>query len=214
MAVIVDEVGADETRADQVEADEVRADEAATRRTEAQRAAGDGAKGGASTEKTPLLRRGVTISVLLGAVAVLIGLAAWKGVQLHTANERAARDGTIVSTTKDVVAGLVSLDYTRTDKDLARVRESSTGAFLGQFNQMADSFQQVLGQGKVKSTGVVKEAGIVSADDDSATVLAAVTSTVSNTEAKDGQQRVYRMRVHLTLDGDKWLVENVEFVDE
>lgn len=88
----------------------------------------------------------------------------------------------------------------------------ATGPFKAQFDQVAASFSRVLDQGKVQSTGTVKEAGIIRVDDSSATVLAAVSSVVKNTEAPDGQQRVYRMRVSLTGHDDTWQVSNVEFV--
>jgi Mce-associated membrane protein len=64
----------------------------------------------------------------------------------------------------------------------------------------------------VESTGEIEEAGIVTADDKHAVALAAVTSTVKNTEAPDGEIRVYRMKVTLDVVDDKWLVSDVEFV--
>lgn len=44
------------------------------------------------------------------------------------------------------------------------------------------------------------------------TTLTAVTSVVKNTEAPEGQQRVYRMKMTLDHNDSRWLVSNVEFV--
>ena len=49
-------------------------------------------------------------------------------------------------------------------------------------------------------------------NDNQATVLTAVTSIVKNTEAPEGQQRVYRMKMTLDHTDGRWLVSNVEFV--
>ena len=70
----------------------------------------------------------------------------------------------------------------------------------------------MLNEGQVESTGEVKSVGIIDATDDHATVLAAVTSTVKNTEAPDGELRVYRMKMILDQVDGRWLVSNVEFV--
>ncbi|WP_026918180.1 hypothetical protein [Gordonia shandongensis] len=150
--------------------------------------------------------------VLILAVIAVIATLGVVGTRLYDARHDQQRDDQVLEVTRDVVAGLVSLDYERSKADLDRIKSVSTGAFQQQFDQLAASFSQVLSSGEVRSTGSVKEAGIVDADDDSASVLAAVSSVVKNTEAPDGQQRVYRMRVELERSDDDWKVSNVEFV--
>ncbi|WP_228461378.1 hypothetical protein [Gordonia spumicola] len=158
-------------------------------------------------------RRSVGLVWALAAVAaVVLTLLGVKGADLYQSRQDSARDAEVLDVTKDVVAGLVSLDYKRSKADLDRISSVATGAFQQQFGQLSASFAQVLASGEVRSTGAVKEAGIVRADDDSAQVLAAVSSVVKNTEAPDGQQRVYRMLVDLEKHGDDWKVGNVEFV--
>ncbi|NMO05265.1 hypothetical protein HH308_29005 [Gordonia sp. TBRC 11910] len=150
--------------------------------------------------------------LLIALLVALVGAIAWKGTTVVEQRTAADRNTEIIGVTKDVVASLVNLDYNRTDADLARIKAMSAGQFADQFSQVSSSMGQVLGQGKVQSTGSVKEAAIISVDDSHAKVLAAVTSVVKNTEAPEGQPRVYRMRVQLDRADDKWLVSNVEFV--
>lgn len=135
-----------------------------------------------------------------------------EGTDLYQAKQDEKRNSEVLDVTREVVAGLVSLDYRRSKADLDRIKSVATGSFQQQFEQLATSFEQVLSSGEVLSTGSVKEAGIITADDDAAQVLAAVSSIVKNTEAPDGQQRVYRMKVDLTAADHAWKVSNVEFV--
>ncbi|GAC61461.1 hypothetical protein GSI01S_18_00210 [Gordonia sihwensis NBRC 108236] len=174
----------------------------------------DGQSDGGQPAPGAQSRRSAVVVVwsLVIAAAVVLTMLGVKGVDLYHARRDQSRDAQVLDVTREVVAGLVSLDYKRSKADLDRISAVATGSFQKQFGQLATSFEQVLASGEVRSTGAVKEAGIVEADDDSAKVLAAVSSVVKNTEAPDGQQRVYRMLVDLERQGDDWKVGNVEFV--
>ena len=161
---------------------------------------------------TAPLRSVVTVWALVAALVAVLGLLGVKGTDLYQAKQDEKRNSEVLDVTREVVAGLVSLDYRRSKADLDRIKSVATGSFQQQFEQLATSFEQVLSSGEVLSTGSVKEAGIITADDDAAQVLAAVSSIVKNTEAPDGQQRVYRMKVDLTAADHAWKVSNVEFV--
>ena len=55
--------------------------------------------------------------------------------------------------------------------------------------------------------------GVGELDDESATVLLAANSTVTNRSTRDeGQVRYYRLRLDLVRDGGRWLTSDVEFV--
>ena len=161
---------------------------------------------------TAPLRSVVTVWALVAALVAVLALLGVKGTDLYQAKQDEKRNSEVLDVTREVVAGLVSLDYRRSKADLDRIKSVATGSFQQQIEQLATSFEQVLSSGEVLSTGSVKEAGIITADDDAAQVLAAVSSIVKNTEAPDGQQRVYRMKVDLTAADHAWKVSNVEFV--
>ncbi|UZG52818.1 hypothetical protein [Rhodococcus opacus] len=152
-----------------------------------------------------LLGLTLVLCVLVTACAVL-------GVRIQDGRHAAERDAQVLDTTRTVLAQLVSLNHNSAQQDLDRIAANATGQFRDQFDSVADSFAQVLGNGQVESTGEVKAAGIVDANDDTATVLAAVTSLVKNSEAPEGQPRVYRMKATLNHIDNQWLVASVEFV--
>jgi Mce-associated membrane protein len=176
---------------------------------------GDEQEGPTDTTTTDRPRRRRFTALLLVCVALIFAAAAAGTVYFdqHTsAVSDIDRDTEIVSTAKQVVTNLVTLRGDTADADVRRIEESTTGDFQKQFTDATGSFATVLTQGEVESTGEATEAALVSADDKSATVIAAVTSTVKNSEAPEGQQRVYRMKLTLENIKGRWLASNVEFV--
>ncbi|MDV7246620.1 MULTISPECIES: hypothetical protein [Rhodococcus] len=151
--------------------------------------------------------------VFLGAIVLagsVLGLRSWS--DWRTTEAAAARDVAVLDTATAMATNLVTLRHQSIDEDIKKVADGTTGPFHEQFATSSGGFGDVLNQGQVESTGAVKSAGIVDSTDDHATVLAAVTSTVKNTEAPDGEMRVYRMKMTLDLVDGRWLVSNVEFV--
>ncbi|MCZ4618699.1 MULTISPECIES: hypothetical protein [Rhodococcus] len=156
--------------------------------------------------------RGIVFAALAIAVLIFGGLCVRAGLEVRADNADTARDRTVTETASRIASQLVSLDHDAAQENLDSIAASATGSFRDQFEKISGSFATVLNDGQVKSTGEVKEIGIVDSDDSHATVLTAVTSTVKNTEAPEGQQRVYRMKMNLEEIDGNWLVSNVEFV--
>ncbi|WP_040865334.1 hypothetical protein [Nocardia exalbida] len=152
------------------------------------------------------------IAVLAAAVVALAGvsLQLWLDVRHNQQDE--SRDRAALDTARRIAVQLVTLDHASAQKSLDAIGADSTGSFRDQWDKISGNFVTVLRNGNVASTGEVKEAGIVTIDDNHATVLTAVTSMVKNTEAPEGQQRVYRMKMTLDHVDGRWLVSNVEFV--
>ncbi|MDH6288450.1 hypothetical protein ACNJ7E_38665 [Rhodococcus sp. NM-2] len=147
---------------------------------------------------------------LVALAALVVGGVSWTNLRAEQAAQ--SRDEQILETARQVVVNLVTLRHQSVDEDIQRVADGTTGPFREQFTSASGSFGDVLNQGQVESTGEVKEAGLVTSDDEHAVVLAAVTSTVKNTEAPNGEIRVYRMKVSLDSVDGNWLVSDVEFV--
>ncbi|OAK56214.1 hypothetical protein A3K89_17190 [Rhodococcoides kyotonense] len=152
---------------------------------------------------TALLILIVVVSAIVGALSAL---------SARDATDTVDRDRRILQVASEMAVNLVTLKQDSADSDLTRVIDGTTGAFREQFVSAADGFGALLTEGGVESTGEVKLAGIVEASDESATVLAAVTSRVKNNEAPDGEVRVYRMKINLENVDGEWLVSNVGFV--
>lgn len=153
---------------------------------------------------------GLAATLVIAIAAAVGGGISWTNLRAEQAAQ--SRDEQVLETARQVVVNLVTLRHQSVDEDIQRVADGTTGPFRDQFTSASGSFGDVLNQGQVESTGEVKEAGLVEADDDHAVVLAAVTSTVKNTEAPDGEIRVYRMKVSLDSVDGNWLVSDVEFV--
>ena len=153
---------------------------------------------------------GVAATLVIAIAALVVGGVSWTNLRSEQAAQ--SRDRQVLDTARQVVVNLVTLRHQSVDEDIQRVADGTTGPFRDQFTSASGSFGDVLNQGQVESTGEVKVAGLVEADDNHAVVLAAVTSTVKNTEAPDGEIRVYRMKVSLESVDGNWLVSDVEFV--
>ncbi|MFC9355199.1 hypothetical protein ACFTZB_01260 [Rhodococcus sp. NPDC057014] len=163
--------------------------------------------------RRPVGRLTLAAIVLFGVVALASGVLGVKSFSdWRTTEAAAARNATVLDTATQMATNLVTLRHQSIDEDIQKVADGTTGPFHEQFATSSSGFGDVLNQGQVESTGEVKSAGVVDATDDHATVLAAVTSTVKNTEAPDGEMRVYRMKMTLDLVEGRWLVSNVEFV--
>ncbi|GGO01045.1 hypothetical protein GCM10011610_70540 [Nocardia rhizosphaerihabitans] len=152
------------------------------------------------------------IAVLAAAVVALGGVSVQLWLDVRHNEQVDSRDEAVLDTARRIAVQLVTLDHTSAEKSLDAIGADSTGSFRDQWDKISGNFVTVLRNGNVESTGEVKEAGIVAIDDNNATVLTAVTSMVKNTEAPEGQQRVYRMKMTLDHTDGRWLVSNVEFV--
>ncbi|MGK2237492.1 MAG: Mce-associated membrane protein [Rhodococcus sp. (in: high G+C Gram-positive bacteria)] len=152
----------------------------------------------------------VAVLALVIIIAAVVGTLSARAA--NRASEADARDQHIVDIASGMAVNLVTLGKDSADADLSRVIDGTTGDFREQFVSAAGGFGALLTEGGVESVGEVKAVGIVDSNEEAATVLAAVTSTVKNNEAPGGEVRVYRMKLTVTAVGSTWLVSNVEFV--
>jgi Mce-associated membrane protein len=58
----------------------------------------------------------------------------------------------------------------------------------------------------------VLEAGVVSMDEDSATVVVVADSQVTNKSTDEPQPRHYRLQLDLVLEDGRWLTSDLQFV--
>ncbi|PPJ25556.1 hypothetical protein C5F51_22195 [Nocardia nova] len=154
----------------------------------------------------------IALSVLVVAIIGLTVAATLMQFHMRATDSDTDRDAEVVATARRMVTDLTTLNQGGVDGSIKRILDETTGSFRDQFSHQADSFRQVVAKGGVDSTAQVTEAGLVDADDDHAQVLVASTSTVKNTDAPNGQQRLYRMKVSLQHVGATWLISDVEFV--
>ena len=112
------------------------------------------------------------------------------------------------------VVTLTSLDFNHAKEGVQHILENSTGSFKDDFVKMADDFTKVVEQSKVVSQGSVQAAAVDldTMTDNSAVVLVASTSEVTNAAGAKQDPRNYRLIVTVTRDGGQLKISKVEFV--
>jgi Mce-associated membrane protein len=152
----------------------------------------------------------VAIVVILAALSgsVYMVLDHRRGVEQH---RRAAE---FAAAARQGVVTLTSLDFEHAKEGVQNIIDVSTGSFKDDFVKMADSFVKVVEESKVVSQGSV-QADAVDLDtmtDNSAVVLVASTSEVTNAAGAKQDPRKYRLIVTVARDGGQLKLSKVEFL--
>lgn len=156
--------------------------------------------------------RGWVLTLLVLVAVAAAALAAVSLTRLTAATERDQRREQVLDAARRATVNFTTLDYRRLDRDLGRVLTGATGKFRSQFKAGARDLSALVTRNKAVSRGEVLEAGLVSSDDDSARVLVAADSTVTNAASPKPQQRYYRIQLDLVRSGGRWLVSDLQFV--
>lgn len=160
------------------------------------------------------LRITPTIVWIVVAIALVASLAlgATRGRDWYAARQTSAANADAVAAARQLAINFVTVDYTKVDADMARVKAGATGDFLKSYSTSAAQLSKVLVANKTVSSVQRTEAALVSGDEDSAVALVGVVAPTKNTAVPNGETKTYRMRLDLRLVGDEWKVENLEFV--
>jgi Mce-associated membrane protein len=112
------------------------------------------------------------------------------------------------------VVTLTSMDFNNAKEGVQRIADDSTGTFRDDFLKMADDFIKVVEQSKVVSQGSVQAAAVDldTMTDNSAVVLVASTSEITNAAGAKQDPRTYRLIVTIARDGKQLKMSKVEFV--
>ena len=161
-----------------------------------------------SSRRTP-----VALVVIVGLLLLALSAAALVGaLKLRDATQRDdARAGALAAARQEAL-NLTSIDGRDIDADLRRVLDGATGGFKTDFSQRSKDLQSVLKDNAVVAEGKVLEAALVRADNESATALVVVDSTVKNKAAPQGRSNTYRMQLDLERHDGRWLTSALQFV--
>lgn len=148
-------------------------------------------------------------ALLIGAAITATALMLWqhRGVAAHR-----SADNEFVDAARAGVVALLSIDHTKAKEDVQRILDLSTGPFRADFARRADDFIQTAEKSKAVTKGSISVAALESSAADSAVVLVAASSQVTNTNGAKEDPRPWRMSVTVTRDGDKVKMSDVEFV--
>ena len=169
---------------------------------------------GTSPDRARSLRVTPTVVWVVVAIALVASLAlgATRGRDWYAARQTQAANAAAVAAAKQLAINFVTVDYTKVDADVARVKAGATGEFLKSYSTSAADLTKVLVANQTVSTVQRTEAALVSGDQDSAIALVGVVAPTKNTAVPNGETKTYRMRLDLRMVGDAWKVENLEFV--
>ncbi|BBZ32621.1 hypothetical protein [Mycolicibacterium confluentis] len=208
--------------ADQAEAEAAEAEaEAAAARARVEALLDDQLEGadraseiGLPETKGPQIALWHVISAAVAAVALVALVAAsgflmWSG---HQADEQRAQEAEFAAAARQGVVNLMSLNFNNGDADLQRLIDSTTGEFRADFEKSRDSFKAVMDESKVVTEANVRATAVEKMTDDTATVLVAATSQVSNTAGKQQQPRAWRLSIDVARDNGQIKMSKVEFV--
>ncbi|MEE6136987.1 hypothetical protein SKC41_11655 [Mycobacterium sp. 050128] len=145
-------------------------------------------------------------------ICVFVGASGYMLWQHHENTERNQRIANFVAGARQGVVNMTSLDFNRAKEDVQRVIDSSTGQFRDDFQQRSKDFTTVVEQSKVVTQGTVNAAAVQSVDGNSALVLVAATSRITNAAGAKDEPRRWRLRVTVTEDGGQYKMSKLEFI--
>jgi Mce-associated membrane protein len=151
------------------------------------------------------------LSVALVALLVVIGV---------LVSSREPVDDDLTAAQQEVAAAasaealaFLAVDHEDMEPLIDAVLAGATGDFEEQYASQREMLTSEAIRTEATSTGEVVALGVGDLDDDSADVVVAANSTVTNTSTgSEGQVRYYRLRLELVREGDRWLTSNLEFV--
>lgn len=159
----------------------------------------------------PGWRRLAALAVVLSSCALLV-MSAWMIRQHQHAQADQRHRAEFVAVARQVVVTLMSIDYNDAEGSVQRIVDNSTGPFRTEFQGAADDFVKVSKDAKVTTKATVNAAAVESMTPDSAVVLVAASSTVTNAAGAEEAPRRWRLTVDLQREGDQIKMSKVEFV--
>lgn len=155
-----------------------------------------------------------TFAASATAVLTLCTLVAtgWMIVQHQQASARRAHDARFIEAASKGVVALLTIDHAHAKEDVQRVLDASTGAFRDDFAKGADDFIKTAEKVRAVTKGTIKASAVDSVRGDTAEVLLAVVSQVTNASGAREDPRPFRMSVIVSPDGDQLKMSKVEFV--
>jgi Mce-associated membrane protein len=157
-------------------------------------------------------RKAVAVGVAIICTCALVaasGYMAWYHQQALHHQQRAAA---FAAAARQGVVALFSIDHNKAKQDVQRILDNSTGQFRDDFQHDAEDFTRAAQEAKVVTEGTVQATAVESMTDDSAVVLVAATSTVTNAAGAKQDPRPWRLSVSVSRDGDQIKISKVEFV--
>ena len=152
-----------------------------------------------------------SLAVVLLALLIVIGLLV--ASRAAGDDELAAAQREVARAARTEAVAFLTVDHEDMDPLIDAVLAGATGEFAEQYAAQREMLTSEAIRTEATSTGEVVALGVGDLDAESATVLVAANSTVTNTSTgPEGQVRYYRLRLDLVREDGRWLTSNVRFV--
>jgi len=160
-----------------------------------------------------------TPRLALALVAVFVALTAVIGVSTVrpylAERDRADQGAAALAAGRQLAVNFVTMDYRTFDSYGAQVLNGATGSFHTDYAAKLAELKKVVVANRTRSSVRQVEAGLVSADLDSAEVIVGLVAPTSNTASVTAVDKTYRLRLDLERTSDAtspWKVTSLDFV--
>jgi Mce-associated membrane protein len=154
----------------------------------------------------------VAVGVAILCTCALLAASGYMVWQHRQTVQEQQRTAEYTAAARQSVVTLMSLDFNRAQEDVQRIIDNSTGPFKEDFENQAADFVKVAQESKVITEVTVNSTAVESMSDDSAVVLVAASSRVTNSAGANQEPRAWRLSVNLQRDGGQIKMSKVEFV--
>lgn len=156
--------------------------------------------------------KAVAMSLAILCTGALLAASGYMVWQHRKANDLQKLEAEYAAAGRQSVVTLMSLDFNNAEADVQRIIDNSTGQFRTDFEAQAKDFVQVAQDSKVVTDVTVNSTAVENMTQDTAVVLVAATSRVTNAAGAQQEPRAWRLSVDLQRDGDQIKMSKVEFV--
>jgi len=148
----------------------------------------------------------VVLAGLLVGIVVLLGSGESADEGLTAAQHEVA------GAARAEALAFLTVDHRTMDVVVERVLDGATGEFKDQYESQSRRLTREATRTRATSAGEVVALGVSQLGDESATVLVAANSTVTNTRTEEPQVRYYRLELGLVRKDGRWLTRSLRFV--
>lgn len=161
----------------------------------------------------PRLRwRPIVATTMIVLSIALLGASGYMIALDRRISQQRQRSAEFAAAARQGVVSLMSLDFTHAKDDVQRIIDNSTGDFKKNFQATADDFAKGAQDAKAVSNATVNATAVESMSDNSAVVLVAVKTTVTNISGANNEPRSWRLSVTVARDGGQLKIAKVDFV--
>jgi Mce-associated membrane protein len=151
------------------------------------------------------------LAVVLVGLLVAIGLVVTRQDDVDAGLTAAQQD--VAGAARREALAFLTVDHRDMDPLIDAVLDGATGGFAKQYASQRETLTSEAVRTEATSTPEVVALGVGDQDEESATVLVAANSTVTNAgTGAEGQVRYYRLRLRLVREDDRWLTSDLQFV--